>query len=493
MSDKQLRRKVKSFLLSAKFWWAVILVGSISRLATWFSPVDSDHWIFYYVGKNWFSGGTLYLTAWDHKSPIIFAINGLMHLLFGDSLILHRIFFTLIAVLSVWLFYLTAKHFLRYAGIRNIESSARIATIIFTFWSSLSQFASSGNTTENFGSLFLISSLYCYLRFTENNHFKWILYSGAAISILVSLKINFALLLIPMIVDFIINNYKSVRKFFVYGFIWIAPTLFQIFYWYTYFDSRKMLKEAIIAAFTFNSKYLRAGWAGNISGQLIFIIILSVAVLFFIGFIYQALSNKDRFNRKIFVTNTALSSVVFSVILGTFYGHYYLIVMPYFSLIAAVYWRDVISSKFFITLSAVGILGSYAISLNQFVNFFYGEAKQDAINMQSAADYVKERTTATDKIFYYGYGATFYHLANRDSGSRFISPSHMLLDEREGFGFDLTNKFIGDMAMSRPKYIVVKLSTKNLYDQNTKIKKYIENHYEVETSLEDYQVLIRKK
>jgi hypothetical protein len=157
-----------------------------------------------------------------------------------------------------------------------------------------------------------------------------------------------------------------------------------------------------------------------------------------------------------------------------------------------VYWREVISSKIFLTLASLGLIGSYAISTKQLVNYFYGDAHQDAINMQRAANYVNEHTESSDKIIYYGYGATFYHLANRDSGSRYISASHMLIDEREGFGFNLTEKFIGDMGMNHPKYVIVNLRTKKLYDQNSKIKKYFENHYQEETILADYQILKTK-
>ena len=491
MSDKRLRRKLKTFTLSAKFWWVLILVGFFSRIATWLFPYDSDHWIFYYVGKHWFDGGTLYLTVWDHKSPIIFAINGFMSFIFGDIDILHRIFFTIIAAASTWLFYITCKGLLSYSGIRNIEGSSRLATLFFVFWSNLSQFTNSGNTTENFGVFFLLTSLYFYLRYRNKNQLSWLFYSGISISFLVLLKINFSILIIPLIADFILNNRRNIKKIISDGLVWVTPLLAHSLYWVIYFRDRNLLNEAFVASFSFNSKYLRAGWAGNISGQLIFIIILIIAACFFAGFIYNAFKMRKFSQKGILITGIAVSSVLFSVILGTFYDHYYLITIPYFCMLIAFYWRQVASSKLFLIFCYIGLVGSYGISIKQLYNRYYGYVKEESVMMQNAADYIASNTIPSDKIIYHGYGATFYQLSNRDSGSRFISASHPLIDERENFGYQLTEKHISDMERSIPKYLIIKNSTKELYNQNTKVKNYIESKYTLETKLPGYEVLRR--
>lgn len=491
MSDKTFRRKVKTFVLSSNFWWALIAIGGIARLATWLFPFDSDHWIFYYVGRHWFDGGTLYLTVWDHKTPMIFLINGLMSFIFGDNLVFHRIFFTILSAISIWLFYLTTKRLLRYLSVRNVESSVRISTLAFAFWTNLSQFTNSANTTESFGLLFLLASLFSYLRYKENKHWKWLLYSGASISLLVSLKINFAILLLPMIVDFVVYEGKSVKSFLSKGLVWTLPTIFQAYFWYSYFNARRMVKDAVIAGFSFNSKYLRAGWAGNLSEQTIFVLMLGIALLFFMGFLFFALKDTRIKNNRLFIITLAVSAILFSAILGTFYNHYYLIVMPYLSFLVAVYWREVLRSKALILFCAVGLIGSYAISVKQLYNNFYGNVSKEAAEMRGAAEYIKERTSVNDKIIYQGYGATFYQLAHRDSGSRFISASHPLIDERENFGFNFTSKHIGDMAMSVPKYIIINTATKDLYSKNTRVQQYFKNHYAIEKSLPGYEILVR--
>src|SRR5664279_772990 len=93
----------------AYFWVLVVFVFIVARIATWGYPFDSDHWIFYYVGHNWFHGGTLYVTAWDHKPPMIFVFNGLMSLMFGGNIVWHRIWLTALSILDIALFWQLLK------------------------------------------------------------------------------------------------------------------------------------------------------------------------------------------------------------------------------------------------------------------------------------------------------------------------------------------------------------------------------------------------
>jgi len=454
--------------------------------------VDSDHWIFYYVGKHWFDGGALYLTAWDHKAPLIFAFNGLMSDALGNNLVLHRIFLTVLSVSSVFLFYITTKALFRHIESRSVEINARVATLVFAFWSNLSQFTNSGNTTESYGVIFLLLAVYFYLRYREKLHWKWLLYSGVAVSLLIYLKINFAILLLPLIIDFIRLNYKNHRIFIFSGFIWVIPTIIQTVYWYWYFSTLGLLPDAVVAGLTFNSKYLRAGWAGNLSGQLLFIAILAIAGLFFVSFVKAGLRISNYKSKSYLIFLITATSLLFSIILGTFYNHYYLIVIPYLSMLAGLYWRKILNSKLVLIACFIGLVGSYGVSTKQLYNSFFGSVRLEYSQMKNAAEYVKSNSSKDDKIIYHGYGATFYHLSDRDSGSRFISASHPLIDERENFGYNLTGKHIGDIAMNKPKYVVVNLSTKNLYDQNTRVKKYFENHYKLEKTLPGYEILVLK-
>lgn len=487
-----LSSRAKKLIEGPKFWFILAIVYIIARLPTWFFPFDSDHWIFYYVGRKWLDGAVLYLQVWDHKSPLIFAINGGMHAVLGDNLVLHRLFLTGVSLLSIWLFYCVVLRILRAVKVKDLALTARLATLVFAFWANLSQFTNSGNNTENFGVVALLLSVLFYLKWKETKLWKWLLYSGVGISLLVFLKINFCILLLPLVIDFIVTLRKDKKKILSLGAVWIAPLLAQALLWYSYFAPRGLLGDWWIAMVSFNSKYLRAGWAGNLSGQLIFLVILGIAALFFVGCYVKLFQDMKRKTAYPLVVTIGGSALLFSVILGTFYTHYYLIVIPYFCIIFAVYWQKVITSKLYLLLAIVGAVGSLGIAYRQLYNNFYGPAAADFAAMQSAAVVVTNKTSDKDTIFFYGYGATFYQLSDRDSGSRFISASHLLIDEREGFGFGFTDKFIGDMQVSGAKYVIIDPGTIDIYSENEKAMTYINNKYELELTVNGYQLLRRK-
>lgn len=489
----KLRSQARDFLVSRNFWWLTAGVFGVARIATWLFPFDSDHWIFFYVGKHWFDGKELYLQVWDHKSPVIFAINGLMSKVFGDSLVLHRIFLTAVTALGIWLFYLVSLRLFAELRRKSAVLDARIATILFSFWVNLSQFTNSGNDTEAFGVIALLAAAYCYLRFRSDHQWKWLLYSGIGVSFLVFLKVNFSLLMLPFIVEFCRTYAKQWRRFFGYGVIWALPTGLQFLAWYSYFEPRNLFGEFWIAMIGFNSKYAKVGWTGGLSSNLLsFLMILGIAALFFAGAHWFAWKKRsvEKNGMLLLLAGVAL---FFSGVSGTFYSHYFLIIIPYLCIVAAAYWREIVRARPLLTLAVVGVLGSFAISCKQLYNSFYGAAAADARNMSAAARYVEARTTNADTIIFDGYGATFYQLAHRDSGSRFISASHPLIDSRENFGYGLTRKYVGDMAISQPKYVVIDMATAAIYAENTDATRYFANHYERETTLPGYEIWRRKQ
>lgn len=488
IGSNKLHLRLGAIVRSSNFWWLLVGVFSISRIATWLFPFDSDHWIFFYVGKHWFNGKELYLEVWDHKSPLIFALNGIMSKLIGDNLILHRVLLTVVTVLSVWLFYLVAQQVFAVLQRKSAVLDARIASLAFAFWINLSQFTNSGNDTEAFGVLALLVAVYCYFKFRTSGKYKWLLYSGVGVSFLVFLKVNFALLLVPLIIDFLVNYWRKWQKIIYFSAIWITPLIIQFIAWYSYFAPRKLFGEFWIATIGFNSKYAKVGWQGGLSSNLkSFLFILGIAGLFFVS-TYWLVWRKRKNEKSGLLLLFGGVVLLFSVASGTFYSHYFLIVIPYLCILFAAYWRELLSSKLFLAIALFGALGSYLISIKQLYNTFNGSVAEDARNMKAAADFVNSHTEQNDTIIFDGYGATFYQLAQRDSGSRFISASHPLIDSRENFGYDLTKKYIGDMAVSRPKYVIVDLATADIYSKNTEAVKYFSNHYYMETKLPGYEI-----
>ncbi|MEI6237886.1 MAG: glycosyltransferase family 39 protein, partial [Candidatus Saccharibacteria bacterium] len=454
-------KKLQQLILSRWFWLIALVVFAVSRISTFLFPYDSDHWIFYYIGRRWVDGATLYVDMWDHKSPLIYLYNGALHILFGGNIWAHRIIFAFIALLVLWLFYKTTLLLYKAAKINNYVFVARITTLLFAFLANLSEFTNSGNNNENLGLIFLISTLYLYLKYRQNNKKQYLLLlSGVLAGFVFLLKANFAILLLPIVIDLVITHRKDIHRLVGGLAIFAFGTLLQLLGWALYFKSTGTFKHFYIASFEFNSKYIKAlGWDFNAPGIKIFIGILLLLLIFFAPFLARAMCEFRHPNKNTgyLIPLLALSSILLMVAAGTFYSHYFLIAIPYLCLMFGVTAHDVFRKHraLKITILSTILLLLLLISFKQLYNNYYGSTSLELKSQKAAAQYIESHTTKNDKIFANLYGATFYQLANRDSGSRFISASHPLIDYKYKFGYDFNKTFILDMEYSEVKYIVM--------------------------------------
>lgn len=491
----------KTNKLSCRNYLLLLLsVFGFSRLATWLFPYDSDHWIFYYIGRRWSEGSTLYLDMWDHKSPLIYAYNGLLHKLFGGNIILHRLFFTILALLSIWLFYKVAILLYQQLKLKNSITLARFSTLIFAFIANLAVFTNSGNNNENVGIVFLLATLYFYLRWRQDpsKHHNFLLLSGLMGGFVFTLKANFAVLLLPIVIDLIIVSRKNIYRLVGNLCFWVAGPLLQLLAWALYFQQVGTFKQFLIASFEFNSKYMAAlGLDINAPGIMIFIGVLLLLLLFFAPFLIRSwkLFSKNKTSINLFIVLLSACSLAFMVLAGTtFYSHYYLIVLPLLCLVLGTTYEGVIKSK--AKLLATGLVFVAVLltlaSYKQIYNSYLGNVKVEANNQAIVAHYINEHTSPNDTFFAYVYGATLYQLADRDSGSRYISASHLLIDYKYQFGYDFNQQFIYDMVYSEAKYVVISSDVNNIYRvENPVAMAFIENNYHLETSLAGYDILVR--
>ncbi len=498
-------QKLKIFFLKILnnplyFWGTVLLVFVLARIATWGYPFDSDHWIFYYVGKIWAQGGTIYAAAWDHKPPLIFIFNGLMHLMFGGNIVLHRIWLTLLSIVDIALFWQLIKRFLPEFKIKYADIAAKVGLLLYVFWRNLSQFTSNGNNTENYGLIFLLGMLLSYLSFRKDKKWWKMLISGACFSVLFFLKGNFLLLGVPVGIVLLIDNWKQIRKFFGYGLIFATPLILQAGFWIYYFANKGVLNDFFIASFLFSAKYAKSAWSGDVSNNIILLLTLAIFLVPIVAFSLMYIRDfmKNRKNGTYLLFSLLLFAGLGATLgVGSFYPYYFEILMPIFIVVttyALFRLTDQLPWKRMFIYSVLGIcmLLSYGISMKQLYNSFTGSVSEEAREYQEIADYVKANTVTSDKVFAYDYGATFYRLSERDSGSRFVSASVLLLEHRDNYGYNFDQLFIDDMERSQAKYVVVYRDKDNLYYQNKPIVDYFDSHYVLEKTFTKFEVLKRK-
>lgn len=486
------------------FWLSVAIIYAAARIATWGYPFDSDHWIFYYVGKNWMDGGTLYVDAWDHKPPLIFLFNSLMYLICGGNIILHRIWLSLLSIADIALFYLVLKQIIpglieKAKSKINPDIATKITLLVYVFIRNLSQFTSSGNNTENYGIIFLLLMWLAYLSFRKNPKWWKMLLSGACCSMLFFLKGNFLLLGLPIGIILLVDNIKSIWKFIGYGFVFVAPIIIQAAIWIIYFASHDALNDFWIACFGFSAKYSSSAWSGDLSNNIILLIttfILILPAIFFFVFYIKDFKVQRKNRDYLLVGTTFISGILLTFGVGSFYAYYFEVFMPAIVIIFCYgLFRMSSYKKIWQILLVIAFGGSmilsYGISTKQLYNSLGGSVKTEAAQYQQIADYIKANTTSDDRVFCYDYGATFYQLADRESGSRFISASVLLLDYRDGYGFNFDQTFINDMDENETKYVVTYIDRDTLYYNNTPIVEYLDSHYVVEKTFDTLEVLRR--
>ncbi len=496
--------RCQNFLQKAnnyQFFLFLISFYLLTRLNTWFYPIDNDHWIFWTVAQDWVTGGKLYVTVWDHKPPMIFLFNVLLYILGGDNLWVHRFVITLFSFLGVILFYQLLQ--LLFLGDDQSETNlkVRLSVIIYVFWVNLSYISAGGNNTENLGIIFLLISYLTYFYFWKFKKWFYLLISGLGISILFFLKPNFVLFFIPILIDLVffkLKPFSLVKLTKIIGFLSL-PILIHICFWLIYFYLNNSLYEFFIASFLFNSKYLATGWLGKVSGQLIFILIIFPVVLSLLFAVFhlfrkKILLSETEWCNPVFILSWLITSALYLIMLGTFYPYYYLMVVPVLSVLiglslSKIDWQSSFD-KAILGLIIVNFIGSFVFSLKQPYNFFFGKVKNDFQEKILVAEYVKANTTKEDTIIAYVYGSTFYYLVDRKPGVRYVSASHPLLDYRENFGFQFNQKFLEDVEQNRPKYLIVS-NFDELYSINQELMDYFYQHYFLEKTFTNYSVFRR--
>jgi hypothetical protein len=297
----------------------------------------------------------------------------------------------------------------------------------------------------------------------------------------------------------LLQNRRSPRRLAVESIVFLAPLILQVLAWIAYFWSRGTLHDAYVACFTFSAKYAGSAWQGKVSADpalfIISALMLIPALLFFVLFLRDLRSQRMNLAYQVVGMSFTAGIVLFSTV-GTFYPYYQLIFMPFIVIVMAYGMTRLRSARPSLRRTAVGVLiatviVSYGVSLKQLQNSITGRDRALADQNTQVADYLRGHTTATDTIFDYRYGATMYILADRRSGSRFVSASVLLLDYRDHYGFGLDRIFMSDMERSRAKYVVMETSPGSLYAANLPLIAYFKAHYRPETMIGSLVVLRR--
>jgi hypothetical protein len=474
-------------------WLSLVIVFLLTRLPVFLFPVDNDHYIFYLVGKRWFEGAKLYVDVWEHKPPLAFIPAGIMSLI-SDNIWVHRIIAAIIAIVTVYLFYKflqASKNFIYDNYSSKLEY---IFLVLFIFIQNLAQVSVSGDNTENYALPIILYAYTVYFNNKDKLNGKLFVLFGVITAVLFFLKPTFIIIIAPIFIKYLIDNFKDMRKIFAAVFSTILGLVIVTAPIILYFYFTHTLQDFWVATYSFNSKYVSVAWTKGLTESSLYLI--NSMMLFLpglLGYLLYILKNRSEYsfskigNNYWFIVLWGLIPLATFVMTGAFFTYYILVLIPFLLLGYQFFWKyciDYLETKslgwVFYLLVASMVVFSLGYSIKQALNAYIGYYAYNLDNMYGAAEYVKKNTTPDDYIAFNRYGATFYEIAERKDATRFVSLSHVFIDYDNNFGYKFAEKWVEDMERNKPKYVIQGGEAMWLYNKVKPVSDYINKHYKLE-------------
>lgn len=437
----------------------ILVLQIVLRVPFLQEPLERDEGAYAYIAQRMLAGELPYRDYFDHKPPAVYFIYAGIFKLFGDSqasIRLFTLFFSLIITLSVF-----GVGYLIWGGAGGL-----ISAFLFALFSGGPLVHGTSANTETFLALPLVLALLCFLISRRKDDGVWIFWCGLLSGLAVMIKqvaiINFLVFLL-FYLFFIpdkIQNKKSKLGFGILtlGFL-IVPVAFSVYFWL------KGIFPDFMEGFLFYNlsyaKYNPWHWTGFVSVALwenLVLWILSLIAVVLVLF-------KDRRYVPLLLLCWGLGSFA-GVLLGkTFYGHYFLQVIP-----ALVFLSTYTLLEFFkrkrsrLALLGFGLVlcALVGVGLRHWVGFLTSSPERISINKYAtldfvtapkAAEFIRSNSSPQDIIFVWGSEPEVYFYSKRRSASKYIYYYPLLYPEKRA---DLAReRVLEDVKKNQPRYIVM--------------------------------------
>lgn len=294
-----LHKKEISFLI------LLLLLGSALRFIWFYTLIERDEGTFGYISWRITEGAHYFYSA-GSKPPLIYLTYSLFISLFGNSISPIRIFNNLLFLASIPMFYLLSKKFLD-------ERGAKYSALLYTVSMNIPIFEGSMALTESFVVFWSVAAMLVLFR---EKSFKNILIASALSAVAILYK-QTAIILAILILLYAFgrkNTYLiSLAAISISAILVIASTFFTDFFYQIAFKTFKSLLEP---------SYIPWNYALLILLESLFLLIL---------FIYGLPKWIKNQNEKIIISWAILALGV--SLLPNAYGHYFLQLVPPFSMI----------------------------------------------------------------------------------------------------------------------------------------------------------------
>ncbi|HBG81798.1 TPA: hypothetical protein DDW69_03065 [candidate division CPR2 bacterium] len=444
-------------LLTYFFIACITVITAMLLYLSFFKPLEQDEGVFLTIANGIVEGKSPYQDYFDHKPPgIYFLLASAVYLSENTALMAKGILFFFNFISSFLIFKIANEY---------KKGSGFLASVLFLF--SATFFETNHIIAEPFMVTFLLLAFLLMLEWTNKNERKYLVGSGLMVGLAVLFK-QTAIVNLFIFIPFIYFAKKKISDlgYFIFG------TIIVCFPFLIYLLSKKVVQEAINQIITVNfTSYPKENMSmvfNNLAPP--FKKTLPIWILF-LAFVFSKGKNIDQ--KKLLLIISALAPMPF--LLVRHYPHYWLQIMPFIAIAAAISLDSLIgfkSSKTWLNLFRVAVLSIIALSFFTNFKWFYWMAKNvDQPKLKAEKEAAKMLKELPQKnILAENQFTGFYLLSEKEALTKYLYITEV--NEKEA----AEEKTIEILKNNKDTIIVWPKDLKYTYAK--KLQNYIIQHYQ---------------
>ena len=409
-------------------------------------------------------GTVPYKEIFDHKGPLLYAINWLGILSGGGIGVWVIELISLVA--AIGLFYKTARRFFS-------EEASFLGT--FAAFIALINWFEGGNFTESYALFFIAGGMYCLTGYFVQEFElkpKQTFIAGLCMGAVLMLRINIIGVWVGMcavifVHTILIKKYKLLLRYVLFFILGIITAIVPFVIWLAV---KGALSDFYYCYIEFNFGYIDVPFSkiiGSVRNIFIYPIVWVVTICLIIFSLWQIIKRKNNIALSVTLIGAFITTMILTTMSGHWFKHYYMAIVPCIVIPVALI-SDIAIEKFRIKPIVIMLL---------FGLCFLSEAKKGVQEIKTATQVVEENeilaeqfrvmTTPNEAVAYIGNWCVVYLMSERfpDTYYPYFSPTSMSSPE-------MVEKYVKALDESAPRVIMY---TQHKYPK--KILKYIAKNY----------------
>ena len=478
-NNRELNKKNKDMDKNCKWLMFIIfLVFLITKLPNFFSFVNRDAGSFAYIGEQILEGKILYKDIWSSKPPGVYYLNAFIFCFLPKTFLSLRIFELIYCLITSFVVYKLALFFYS-------KKTSLIVTAIYSLFSNMYSISEAGMMTETYMLLPMVLAIYFFILFRKKQEKKYLVLVGLMSGLSFMFKqpglSSLAGIFVFLMTECFLNkgHFKKISIQFLLisigvGVIIVTGTLYFILkqgmtnlisdvFIYNYWRS----KAYGIGIFSLAKKILYHCFLAVPLRGLFILTILLCLLFFWRNFILKKRRKKENEIINIPYFLVLIFWLIFDLlgvyIGGAFYAHYWIQIIPSFSLIVGymiervfVYpktFQSVKIKNMFICVLICSFLFSIGVQMIYCFNIFKKRIilKEKTVQ-EMTAQWLIKNSRDNDSIYVWGDECAISFLSKRKIPSRYIH-LYPLYTANHATEKKIT-EFINDLKQNPPKYII---------------------------------------